>query len=311
MNNHDKIKQAFGSLKAPADTAEKVIKNMRGESPGKNRRPYHAGRVALAAVIIFSLTAVTALAAVLPGILRIGAPYWEEEFIGVETAGVYPISESLRGHIGNPDKWQVWTWGENNENSFIYSTDANAPALSSIEEAAEFYGVPFPKNPMLNEYSKTMYGTDGKKYETSVMSHITYYENEENNTETVAVYLFAQNKLETGEEISMAYKYVGGTDMSISASQNMSYSSAVDDIINILTFDEKQNNIQNYISPVNDIEAILYTVDMGGHNGHPFYSWNAAFAINGIYYKMTVRSHTGFEKEPYDTFKSVIDAYIF
>ena len=33
MNNHDKIKQAFNGLKAPDDTAEKVIKRFNGAAP--------------------------------------------------------------------------------------------------------------------------------------------------------------------------------------------------------------------------------------------------------------------------------------
>ena len=324
MNNHDKIKQAFSGLKAPDDIAEKVIKNAMGETPKRTRRPYNIGKVVLVAIALFILTTTTVLAAVLSGIIKIGVPYWEEYSVGVETAGVYPISENLRRHINNNDLWEIQTWGENNEYKYMNSMGLNAPVLSSTDEAAVFYGVPFSENPMLNEYVRSVKtdpeGNIISSDEYLVRSYIGYYKEEE--IETADISLFTMNKLDTGEQIAIHYRFFCGTNMNANAGSSTMYA-YVKNGTNIETdvpiasenyvkIDEESSKIENYISPVNNIEAILYTVYRDINSS--IYSCHAVFALNGISYNMTVFSaDINFEQysNPYDIFKTIIDAYIF
>ena len=251
-------------------------------------------------------------------------PYWEENMVGVETAGVYPISENLRSHINNPDLWgEVQTWGENEEYKSMYNTDLNAPILSSINEAAVFYGVPFPENPMLNEYVPFVNLPD----EYLVSSHISYYEDEE--TETADIFLSTMNKLGTGE-LFTHYRFVCGTNMNANTGSSMRYfksgeikygyfqnQSNTNIQIDVpaesyVKIDEESSNIENYISPVNDIEALLYTVDYG-YDSYSNLSCHAIFALNGITYFMTIYPYDiGVSYNAhYDTLKAIIDAYIF
>ena len=284
------------------------------------KRP--VGKVVLIAIMLFTLTSATALAAVFSGIIKIGTPYWQEDKVGVETAGVYPISENLRSHINNPNSWTITTYGENNEYEFKHIMGVNLPILSSMEEAAAFYGVPLPQNPMLNKYIPSpkvdLEGHTNRPEEYLVDSTI-HYDKENEETEIASVFLFAINKLGTGEEIVTYCKFICGTNTDATASFAPMYSNSnavmgevIPEEIFVKIDNEERNAIENYISPVNKIEAILYTVYFSADDdSYPYYQ--AIFAVNGISYIISVYNpaDNDFEYNPYDTLKAVIDAYIF
>ena len=291
------------------------------EHSRNKKRP--VGKTVLVAIIILSLMSTAVLATVLSGIVQIGTPYWENDRVGVETAGVYPISENLRKYIINPDSWEQQLWGENDEYQQSHIPAVNLPVLSSMDEAADFYGIPFPKNPMLNEYLPSdrvdLEGHTNIPEEYLVNSTVHYNENEE--SETANIFLFATNKLDTGDRIGIIYQFICGTNTDATASTSPMYiksgaNIAVGEIISaedlVKIDDEERNDIQNYISPVNNIEAILYTVWHDDNN--PIYSYYAIFAVNGIAYNMSVYPNdidSKYYNNPYDTLKAVIDAYIF
>jgi len=175
MDYHDKIKKAFGGVKAPDDTAEKVIKISMGETPKKIRRSYHIGRVVIAA-LIFTLTTITVLAAAFPELWRNGEFSIEESGIyGMEIkteSGHYPFSEKLREYIRQNEGEPAF---DDNYTTIMY-----AIRFDSFQEASNFFGVPIVKVNF--------------KY-NSPISAIIHFDTEK---DSAIVYLNAAAKLEIG-----------------------------------------------------------------------------------------------------------------
>ena len=329
MKEREIIRHMTGDIQAQMPDIEQVRQNCLNQEANiisteyikHKKRPI--GRVVLIAIMIFTLTSATAFAAVLSGIVKIGTPYWENDKVGVETAGVYPISENLRKYINNADSWEVFKLEENDEYQYKYIPGLNLPILSSMDEAADFYGVPLPQNPMLNKYIPSpkvdLEGHTNRPDEYLVNSTI-YYDKENEETEIASIFLFAINKLGTGEEIVTSCKFICGTNTDMTASFAPAYIKgdanidagiiSEEDFVKI--DNEERNDIQNYISPVNKVEAILYTVYFNADDLYPLYQ--TIFAINGIAYNISVHlNDINFEyhNNPYDTLKAIIDAYIF
>ena len=140
MNNHDKIKQAFGDLKAPDGMAEKILANT-GSKSTIVRNPYwkyHINKLAVIAIVCILMTT-TALAIAFPELWRIGRLSIHgviDGSIGILSENsVYPFSENLREYI------------EQNENKALEGSvhEAYEITFNSFEEASDFFGVPIAK----------------------------------------------------------------------------------------------------------------------------------------------------------------------
>jgi len=281
MNNHDKVKQAFSGLQAPDDMAEKVMKKARGEMPEKTHRPYRIGRVAIVAVVLV-LTAATALAAVIPSILQIGKSFWNDTAV-VSEVRIFPISEELRKYI-NDTEWEVIDESSPDSYSSIVDYPKGYPSFSSLDEAGAFFGVQFPKNTMLTEFVNF----SGDEERGPVRSNIAYHERKDE----AGVFVLTTYMLDTENAISFQYLFSCGTN----TNETVAY-----ERMDIAKFDEERHNIQKYTSPVNGIEAVLYTVD-------PELS-SAVFSLNDISHYMSSFYWQNLERDPYDIFKEIIDAY--
>ena len=275
MNNHDKIKQAFSSLKAPDDMAEKVIKRARGEAPARTRRTYNIGRVAIVALICV-LTTVTVFAAI-PGLLKIGKSFWNKDVV-VSEAGVYPISEEFRKYI-NANEWKQLDKNDPDSYSLITDYPNNPLRFSSLDESAAFFGMQFPANMLLSEFAPND--------REPIKSHIMYNEKNDN----AYVDLFADCMLDTGEIIIVQYRFYCG----ISNDESVAFRRG-----NHTGFDEELNNIQNYISSVNGIEAILYTDDSINY---------AMFSLNDVSYTLSDVFFDYSENNAYNIFEEIIDSF--
>ncbi|MCL2519093.1 MAG: hypothetical protein FWF15_11070, partial [Oscillospiraceae bacterium] len=136
MNNHDRIKQAFGRLKAPDGLEEKILEER------KPQRRYRISRVVLVWIILALLTT-NVLAFGLPALER-----WSERsgkiimprsgHIQMETE-VLPFSENLREFIQNNEPRWTYEILKNSTNTF--PCELYLLSFNSIEEICEFFGI--------------------------------------------------------------------------------------------------------------------------------------------------------------------------
>ena len=158
------------------------------------------------------------------------------------------------------------------QNNFLY--------FSSLDESAVFFGVRFPGNTILTEFAPDERGT--------VKAHIAYHE----KNDGAYVDLFTDYILGTGETIIVQYRFYCGTNKDGPVAFTRG---------NHTGFDEEINNIQDYKSPVNGIEAILYTDDSGISN--------AIFSLNDVSYSLSDFFFLHSESNSYEIFKNIIDAF--
>jgi len=129
MNNHDRIKQAFGGLKAPDGLAERIV-----TVPQKRLK---IGRVVLVGIILVLLTT-NVFAFVIPAIQRnrTFVDGTEEKILIISEAIPHSFSENLREYL------------QNNVPTDIYQDDEILSkryeiTFNSFDEASEFFGISF------------------------------------------------------------------------------------------------------------------------------------------------------------------------
>jgi hypothetical protein len=261
-------------------------------TPKKTRRPYqYIGSVTLVALLI-TLTSITVLAAVFPGILQIGRSFWNNGTV-VSEVGTHSISEEFRNYI-NTTEWTLLS-----ENSPAgYSGTKNRLEFSTLDEVAVFFNVQFPKNTMLTNFTNF----NGFEYDNmdiynraNITSHILYNEKKDE----ALVYLFANHILDNGKIVIIYYGFnFGGSN---NEPVNFSYS------VGWTGIDEESGDVQSYTSPINGIEAILFK------NDSEFRTTSyALFSLNNISYYLNTFSipvSLTDENNSYNILKEIINAF--
>ena len=201
MTDHERIKRAFGGLKAPDGLADVLLSNAEShKTPGRLRPVRRAVLVAAALLLMLSATAL----AVSPELremvfgraVEINVPAAEREFYKRNYADIYvnqepehkridaltnvhPVSGKLKSYIasheGKPEQgaWfgpfpdDFWEQTREEIENADWLTYTHTLEFSSLDEAAAFFGIRLPQNPMLTKLTKWVTDADGNRPDVS------------------------------------------------------------------------------------------------------------------------------------------------
>ena len=277
-NNHEKIKQAFGNIKAPENMAQKILATGGTQAFRTPKRNNKLIRVMLIAVISVFMTA-TALAVVIPELLQGGRIFVREtEDMDYLKAAAdlesHTFSENLRKYIQNTEAWYV------DEDNFKTGYQAE---FNSFEEASDFFGFPIIM-------------PDGFEYESTVRAWIIV---DTKNTEkdSAVVNLFARLSDIAGENPSslfyhanfaVGYQPDGGT-------------------VEFASWLQPEELSEIYVSPANGIEAAVIVHIPDEINASSNVQFN--FSINEVFYMCSMYDvNAGRENAIIEILKNIVDS---
>ena len=306
MTNHEKIKLAFGGLKAPDGMADEIIANREGHKTPRRLRPVR--RIILVAAVLLMMTA-TALAV---------SPELREAIFGLPSfnpaadewgnhnieSAVYahPISDNLRtymetreGTLGPgyfrgavielPDGfWDGRTYEEAYEEAeekgwLIYTRNT---AMSSLDEVDDLFGVRLLRNPLLGTY-----GTGRSLAVDDPAPHVWVCADAESNT--VLADLQAYFVLDGETTVGYWAGFVFDDHMT----------GPIDRDLASIGYDFDERQLENYDGRPSGVKALIMN---GGFARHAF------FIVDGIAYRLDVYCHSDVS-DPTAILKEIIDAF--
>jgi len=310
MTNRERIKLAFGDLKAPDGLAEEIIQKAQSRRVLTTRRPY---RVALVAAAVFVMLAATALA-VSPGLREavfgrpavVDVPERELEFIDRNYKDFYgsqepdtqrieslinahSVSDGLKAYIAahegisQPDMWfgpfpdDYWEKTLEELGEMELMTHFYSLRFSSLDEAAGFFGIWLPQNPLLTKLARWETDADGD-YEPGVRGGMDV-----NKEKTAAmVCLVTRFDLGDGNWTDLVLKFM--CDNQAAEPMKCQYYG--------------YDDAEDYDSQPSGVKALIVNHDETG---------DAIFVINDIAYSLDLRLQS--DGDPAAILKEIIDAF--